>query len=98
MTANIGWSRHEAAMVTRRFAGIIWSARLLLLAAVLPTGLACVGTGEGNGRMVGWSPREGGSRGEGDPINLPEAEQMIDELDRIMTATGTIGVKSPDVW
>ena len=31
-------------------------------------------------------------------IRLPDAEQMIDDLDRIMTANGTIGVKSPDVW
>ena len=32
------------------------------------------------------------------PIKLPDAEQMIDELDRIMTAYGTISVKTPDVW
>ena len=85
-------------MVARRFAGILSVARLLTLFVALPTGLACVGTNEGATRVVNWSPREGGKRAEGDPINLPEAEQMIDELDRIMTATGTIGVKSPDVW
>jgi hypothetical protein len=33
-----------------------------------------------------------------DQVRLPEAEQMIDELDRILTLTGTISVKSPDVW
>ena len=33
-----------------------------------------------------------------EPIKLPDAEQMIDELDRIMTAYGTISVKTPDVW
>ena len=33
-----------------------------------------------------------------EPIRLPDAEQMIDELDRIMTAYGTISVKTPDVW
>jgi hypothetical protein len=31
-------------------------------------------------------------------VRLADAEQMIDELDRIMTTNGTIGVKSPDVW
>ena len=32
------------------------------------------------------------------PIRLPEAEHMIDDLDRVMTAFGTISVKTPDVW
>ena len=32
------------------------------------------------------------------PIPLPGAEQMIDDLDRIMTTYGTISVKTPDVW
>src|SRR4051794_21107732 len=85
-------------MIARRFAGVVSVARLLTLFLALPTGVACVGTNEGATRVVNWSPREGDKRGEDDPINLPEAEQMIDELDRIMTATGTIGVKSPDVW
>ncbi len=31
-------------------------------------------------------------------VQLPDAEQMIDDLDRIMTAYGTISVKTPDVW
>ncbi len=31
-------------------------------------------------------------------VRLPDAEQMIDDLDRMLTANGTIGVKSPDVW
>ncbi|WP_165226237.1 hypothetical protein [Aquisphaera insulae] len=31
-------------------------------------------------------------------VALPDVEQMIDELDRMMTSNGTIGVKSPDVW
>ena len=33
-----------------------------------------------------------------EPIKLTDAEQMIDDLDRIMTAYGTISVKTPDVW
>ena len=31
-------------------------------------------------------------------IRLTDAEQMIDDLDRIMTTYGTISVKTPDVW
>ncbi len=31
-------------------------------------------------------------------IRLTDAEQMVDELDRILTAYGTISVKTPDVW
>jgi hypothetical protein len=33
-----------------------------------------------------------------EPISFQQAAQLIDELDRRMTARGTIGVKSPDVW
>jgi hypothetical protein len=33
-----------------------------------------------------------------EPITFQHAAQLIDELDRRMTARGTIGVKSPDVW
>ncbi|WP_148596293.1 hypothetical protein [Aquisphaera giovannonii] len=36
--------------------------------------------------------------GRASRVALPDVEQMIDELDRMMTANGTIGVKSPDVW
>jgi hypothetical protein len=64
---------------------------LFLLAALLPSGLACVSPGDGS---IHWP----GSRSVEDQVRLPDAEQMIDELDRMMTANGTIGVKSPDVW
>jgi len=37
-------------------------------------------------------------RGSDAAVSLVRAEQMIDALDRTMTARGTIGVKSPDVW
>ena len=37
-------------------------------------------------------------RSSTEPLRLPEAEHMIDELDRIMTANGTISIKTPDVW
>lgn len=85
-------------MVARRFAGWSSLARLLVVIALSPTGMACVGTNGGSTRAINWGSLEGGRHAPGEPINLPEAEQMIDELDRIMTATGTIGVKSPDVW
>lgn len=35
---------------------------------------------------------------DGASVSLIRAERMIDALDRTMTARGTIGVKSPDVW
>ena len=54
-------------------------------------GLACVGTDAGQS-LVAWR------REPDDKVQLPAAEQMIDELDRIMTAYGTISVKIPDVW
>src|SRR5271157_3494715 len=64
--------------------------RFLVLTLVSMTGLACA-TVDGGRRWVATS------RNVEDQV-LPDAEQMIDELDRIMTANGTIGVKSPDVW
>ena len=78
-------------MFARRLARLSLAARASLLAAIAMQGLACRGTGEGL-RPANWSlkPEE--------PIRLPEAEQMIDELDRVMTSYGTIGVKTPDVW
>src|SRR5271157_6308688 len=64
--------------------------RFLVLTLVSMTGLACA-TVDGGRRWVATS------RNVEDQV-LPDAEQMIDDLDRIMTANGTIGVKSPDVW
>jgi len=73
--------------VDRRTLGL----RFLLLAALMQSGLACVGLSDGSLHFPG------GAGGD-DNVRLPDAEQMIDDLDRIMTANGTIGVKSPDVW
>ena len=64
---------------------------MLLLAIVAP-GFACVGAGDYSTSLVTWE------RPPNQPVQLPEVEQMIDELDRIMTAYGTISVKTPDVW
>ena len=67
-------------------------ARACLLAAIVMPGSACVGTGEGL-RSASMGHEDRGSRS-----SSPPAEQMIDELDRIMTSYGTISVKTPDVW
>ena len=89
-------------MVAPRFARCRSGLHFLFLAAMLLSGPACVAPGDGSGsnvvRAIAWGPRGGGSRDVDEEIRLPAAEQMIDELDRIMTANGTIGVKSPDVW
>ncbi len=89
-------------MVASRSARCHSGLHFLSLAAILLSGSGCVGPGDGSGpgvvRAVMWGPRGGGSHNPDEEIRLPAAEQMIDELDRIMTANGTIGVKSPDVW
>ncbi len=82
-------------MITRAQVRSFSMLRFLLLAALLPSGTACVGVGTGLGR-VSFRGIEGQT---GEPqIRLPDVEQMIDDLDRMLTANGTIGVKSPDVW
>ena len=80
-------------MITRGQARSFSAFRLLLLAALMPSGLACVGVGQGDGSIHGGEDRMVEAQ-----IRLPDAEQMIDDLDRMLTANGTIGVKSPDVW
>jgi hypothetical protein len=80
-------------MITRGQARSCSAFHLLLLAALMPSGLACVGVGNGDGSIHG-----GETRMVEQQIRLPDAEQMIDDLDRMLTANGTIGVKSPDVW
>lgn len=68
-------------------------AALKCLAAALILSLAA-----GCSTVVAW--RDGSRFGfGGDPsVSLARAERMIDALDKDMTAAGTIGVKSPDVW
>jgi hypothetical protein len=79
-------------MVARRLAPVSsFLIRAILIAAAAMPGVACVGTGAGQG-LVAWKPEPD------QKVQLPAAEQMIDELDRIMTAYGTISVKIPDVW
>lgn len=85
-------------MVTRRLSRLNRLSRLGLLLAMLPTGVACVATGNITPRVVSWGPGGQGNKNPDNEIGLPVAEQMIDDLDRMMTANGTIGVKSPDVW
>src|SRR5208283_4166858 len=97
MTVIVGWLGPwlgpEAPMITRGQARSFSAFRLLLLAALMPSGLACVGLGKSDGSIRG-----GEGRMVEEQIRLPDAEQMIDDLDRMLTANGTIGVKSPDVW
>ena len=59
-----------------------------MIVASLP---ACVGLSDG-GPLLKWNAKAD------QPIPLPDAEHMIDDLDRIMTAYGTISIKTPDVW
>jgi hypothetical protein len=78
-------------MSARRLARRPLAARAILLAAIVMSGAACVGTGEKAlpaSRIV--KP--------GESIHLAEAEEMIDGLDHALTSYGTIGVKTPDVW
>ncbi len=65
--------------------------QLVSLVALVVTGGACVTTDEGTvlPTLV---------RSSTEQIRLPEAEHMIDDLDRIMTEHGTISIKTPDVW
>ena len=80
-------------MITRGQTHCFSAYRLIMVAALMPSGLACVGLGKGDGSIHG---SDGPMTDQ--QIRLPDAEQMIDELDRMLTANGTIGVKSPDVW
>jgi hypothetical protein len=78
-------------MVARRLLRISDAIRAILVTAIVAPGLACVGVGDFTS-LTTWK------RASDEPLKLPEAEQMIDDLDRIMTAYGTISVKTPDVW
>jgi hypothetical protein len=71
----------------RRFLGLC----IVLLGALMSGVVGCISVTDGSIHVRG-------GRGGEDNVRLPDAEQMIDELDRIMTTNGTIGVKSPDVW
>ncbi len=78
-------------MVAGRRAGLGLLRRAILLAAIVSPGSGCV-TGDTGKRLLGWKEKQD------TPIRLTDAEQMIDELDRVMTTYGTISVKTPDVW
>ncbi len=77
-------------MVLRRQNRLGSILRGTMLASLLVTGAACVTTDDGSALAV-LEKTDG-------PIRLPDAEHMIDDLDRVMTAFGTISVKTPDVW
>jgi hypothetical protein len=65
--------------------------RTILLVAVATSSLACVGVNDAT-RLVRWN------HDAEEPIRLTDAEEMVDDLDRLMMAYGTISVKTPDVW
>ena len=79
---------------------VLWpTARLELIpprndarCAVLVTGVSCVAVDETTTLAAALN------RGSDEAIRLPDAEHMIDDLDRVMTAFGTISIKTPDVW
>jgi hypothetical protein len=78
-------------MVVRPMARFNFIACLIALGSLVFTGSACITVDEGTAlAALGRNPNE--------QIRLPEAEHMIDELDRVMTANGTISIKTPDVW
>ena len=78
-------------MVARRKSRLTLLARGMLLVAFITPGVGCVGVDEAS-RVLSWNEKPD------EQIKLTDAEQMIDDLDRFMTAYGTISVKSPDVW
>src|SRR5262249_2032674 len=88
---RVGPHGREDCMVARRLAGLSLAARASLLAAIAIAASGCGAAGP-------WPRPADGAAAHDQPIRLPEAEQMIDELGRILTSNGTISVKSPDVW
>ncbi len=63
----------------------------MMLGSLVVTGVSCVTVDE-NGAIAVLN------RSPDTPLRLPDAEHLIDELDREMTAYGTISIKTPDVW
>ncbi len=72
-------------------AGLSRFARGALLAATLCSGFGCVAVHDPDSVPV-WKQKPE------EHLQLTDAEEMIDELDRILTDNGTISVKTPDVW
>ena len=78
-------------MVLRPLKRLGFACRVVLLVSLVATGTSCVTVDEASAiRALERSP-DGA-------VQLPDAERMIDELDRLMTAFGTISIKTPDVW
>ena len=79
-------------MVARRLIRISLVCRAIVLVATVAPGLGCVGIAGNGTSLATWK------RPPDQPAKLTDVEQMIDELDRVLTAYGTISVKTPDVW
>lgn len=77
-------------MATRGFPAYVSAMRFLASLSLLTCAGGCGSVNEGGLRLWDLPVQERGT--------LARTEQMIDDLDRTMTANGTIGVKSPDVW
>src|SRR4029077_2953818 len=71
--------------------GVSLVSRTILLAALFIPASGGVVVEEGS-HYLGWNQKPD------EQIRLTDAEEMIDDLDGIMTAYGTISVKTPDVW
>ena len=78
-------------MIARRLVQLAFRWRTILLMLLATSSLACVGVNEAT-RLVRWNQQTE------EPIRLTDAEEMVDDLDRLMMAYGTISVKTPDVW
>lgn len=78
-------------MVARRRGVLFHMWRAIVMLALVSAGSGCVTVDTGK-QLLGWNEKSD------TVIRLTDAEQMIDELDRVMTMYGTISVKTPDVW
>jgi hypothetical protein len=79
-------------MSARRLVRWLHVTRAILPAAIVVAGAGCA-TIDPDAQPLSWLRRHPAQE-----IRLTDAEEKIDELDRIMTAFGTISVKTPDVW
>jgi hypothetical protein len=90
---NVGSERPkpEDYMIARRLVQLTFRWRTILLMLLAMSSVACSTVQEAT-RLAIWNQQAD------ETIRLTDAEQMVDELDRILTAYGTISVKTPDVW
>jgi hypothetical protein len=78
-------------MVIRRLAQPAFAFWSFSAIAMSLSSLACSTVGDSTHRLA-WSTKPP------EQIRLSDAEHLVDEIDRTITAMGTISVKTPDVW